>query len=87
MRTIWKYSLNEEVETLNIPIGYKILSVINQNNVPTLYCLVNPDNETIETEIVTVGTGMIVEDWYEYIEFLGTVATYDGMFVWHVFRI
>ncbi len=82
MKTIYKYTLDSQDCTLNLPKGAEILTIKLQNNVPTLWALVNPMTVTEERHICIVGTGWQVEDTMKYI------TTYmDGYFVWHVFEL
>jgi hypothetical protein len=82
MKTIYKYTLDSQDCTLNLPKGAEILTIKLQNNVPTLWALVNPMTVTEERHICIVGTGWQIEDNMKYI------TTYmDGYFVWHVFEL
>lgn len=82
MKTIYKYTLDSQDFTLNLPKGAEILTIKLQNNIPTLWALVNPMTVTEERHICIVGTGWQVEDNMKYI------TTYmDGYFVWHVFEL
>jgi hypothetical protein len=82
MKTIYKYTLDSQDCTLNLPKGAEILTIKLQNNIPTLWALVNPMTVTEERHICIVGTGWQVEDNMKYI------TTYmDGYFVWHVFEL
>jgi hypothetical protein len=82
MKTIYKYTLDSQDCTLNLPKGAEILTVQLQNQIPTLWALVNPITVTEERHICIVGTGCQVEDTMKYI------TTYmDGYFVWHVFEL
>jgi len=82
MKTIYKYTLHSQDCSLQLPKGAEILSVQLQNQIPTLWALVNPMTVTEERHICIVGTGWQVEDNMKYI------TTYmDGYFVWHVFEL
>ena len=82
MKTIYKYPLNSHDCTLQLPKGAEILTVQLQNQIPTLWALVNPMTVTEERHICIVGTGWDVEDNMKYI------TTYmDGYFVWHAFEL
>jgi hypothetical protein len=82
MKTIYKYTLDSQDCTLQLPKGAEILTVQLQNQIPTLWALVNPMTVTEERHICIVGTGWQVEDNMKYI------TTYmDGYFVWHVFEL
>jgi hypothetical protein len=82
MKTIYKYTLDSKDCTLQLPKGAEILTIKLQNNIPTLWALVNPMTVTEERHICIVGTGWQVEDNMKYI------TTYmDAYFVWHVFEL
>ena len=82
MKTIYKYTLHSQDCTLHLPKSAEILTVQLQNEIPTLWALVNPMTVTEERHICIVGTGWQVEDNMKYI------TTYmDGYFVWHVFEL
>jgi len=82
MKTVYKYTLHSKDCTLQLPKGAEILTVQLQNEIPTLWALVNPMTVTEERHICIVGTGWDVEDNMKYI------TTYmDGYFVWHVFEL
>jgi hypothetical protein len=82
MKTIYKYPLHSKDCTLQLPKGAEILTVQLQNEIPTLWALVNPMTVTEERHICIVGTGWDVEDTMKYI------TTYmDGYFVWHAFEL
>jgi len=82
MKTIYKYTLDSQDCTLQLPKGAELLTVQLQNGIPTLWALVNPMTVTEERHICIVGTGWDVEDNMKYI------TTYmDGYFVWHAFEL
>jgi hypothetical protein len=83
MKTIYKYPLTSQDCTLTLPAGAEILTVKLQNDKPTLWALVDTEEDLkFSRHICIVGTGWQVEDNMEYI------TTYlDGHFVWHVFEL
>jgi len=83
MKTIYKYTLDSQDCTLQLPKGAEILTVQLKNGSPSLWALVNPNtSELEERHICIVGTGWEVEDTMKYI------TTYmDGYFVWHTFEL
>lgn len=87
MKVIWKYTLEEHVNDLALPKGYEILSVVEQHNNITLYCLVNPEEEKEDVQFLMVGTGWNIPDGAsDDMKFIGTVLTTNGLLVWHVFK-
>jgi len=86
LQKIYKYVLEGVENKLNLPKNHKALSVINQYDKVTLYCLVNPEEELVETKYFIVGTGWELKDYILESEFIGTVAVDDGTLIWHVFK-
>lgn len=86
MHRIFKYSLQiKDQQELELPKEAVILSVINQNNLPTIYALVN-DNEGVDTEkynFYILGTGHPARHLDSAIQFLNTIQI--GPFIWHIF--
>jgi len=82
MKTIYKYPLISQDCTLKLPKDAEILTVKLQNEMPTLWALVDSEVELEARHICIVGTGWVVEDNMKYI------TTYiDGYFVWHIFEL
>jgi len=59
MKTIYKYQLSAvHQQTIELPLGSRILSVKSQNDEVVLYALVDPDKATDEEyTILAYGTG------------------------------
>ncbi len=86
---IFKYPLEIiDSQDIELPIGAKYISMISQNNQPTIYAVVDSlemKNEKWHFEIR--GTGhWIDEGTIRFAQFLGTVITHEGALVWHVWR-
>ena len=90
MKTIWKYSLETtDLQIVEMPLGAKILSVQVQHEKPCLWCLVNPDDNSviIKREIHIVGTGHEI-DWSGLqADYIGSYQLQEGQFVGHVFEL
>jgi len=84
MKKIYKYPLKLGLNELEIPY-IEILNVINQRRVPTLYVLVNMEQQKKgKIKIYVSGTGWNIDDSIiENTNYLNTIT--DGMFVWHIF--
>ncbi len=83
---IWKYPLEiTDSQSLKLPLNAKFLSAINQNGIPTLYYLVEPDVKTKTIEILIIGTGNPISEYLDKYDFLGTVSTHNDKLVWHIF--
>lgn len=86
MKAIWKYDLPHDTNYVSIPKDFVVLSVAEQNNNIVLYCIVDPYGVTEEVEFNIVGTGWHMPDSLLDKKFIGTVSTYHGMYMWHIFQ-
>lgn len=86
MRKIYKYELPVDGGIITIKqCIIKILSIQEQNGIPMMWAIVDPDNEKIEPlEIVAIGTGWELPMGLE--DYLGTAQDEYG-FVWHYFSL
>lgn len=84
-QTIWKYNVKiDDVQTVAMPEGAKLLSVQVQHNLVTIWAMVDPRNLNVNRIIQMAGTG---HDMSERImgDFLGTFQIESGALVFHVF--
>ena len=83
MKTVWKYPamLNDEF-SLKLPYGAEGLCVQLQNGIPTMWILVNPDEDVYEDrKFLCRGTGHPIECEIRYI------GTYQAStLVFHIFE-
>jgi hypothetical protein len=86
MKRIFKYQLEiKDEQTLELPVGSKILSVVNIGEKIYVYAIVNTEQKTNETYLIVIhGTGHIVGETDDY-TFLGTVIVFNGKLIWHIF--
>ncbi len=84
--TIWKFSLQIGDTVLNLRDGYRILSLQMQNDVPTIWVLLDPDRPMTATKIICRGTGHHFNE-REMGEYIGSVVTQGDAFVWHSFNL
>lgn len=86
MRTIHKYQLRDiGVNVVAMPPDSVILTAQMQNNIPTLWALVDTDAKPWEQRtFFVIGTGMEMPPGSG--DYIGTVQEYNGL-VWHVFEI
>ena len=86
MKTIWKYTiLLTDDQTVRMPEGATILSAQVQKGSICLWALVDPSaTQTKERAIEVFGTGNPIEPGNR--QFISTVQTAAGAFVWHVFE-
>ena len=87
MKTIYKYTLDIEFKnTISVPVGSKLLSIINQNEYPVAYFLVEASETQKENiNIYCRGTGQSCETVQDK-EFITSLVFANGVFVWHFFK-
>ncbi len=89
MKRIFKYQLtNDGFQTIQMPLGAQILSVVMQRGVITLYAIIE-DTEIMEPrEFAVWGTGWCIEDDLDDFKFLATLEhdAFGVSLVWHVFE-
>lgn len=93
MKTIYKYQLQiKDVQLLELPTNYRILSVKEQNGDLYLWAIVDTDAEgktSIQIEIFGTGNPIDAPDRFLFDEddyvYLNTVVMSNGL-VWHVFK-
>ena len=86
MRKIYKYELpvNGKIIIIQQCI-IKVLNIQEQNGKPTMWAIVDPDNEMIEPlEIIAIGTGWELPEGLG--DYFGTAQDEYG-FVWHYFSL
>jgi len=89
MKKIFKYPLEiKDRQEIKLPFGYQILYIQNQQEMPYLWCLVNPDNSSSETCIIEIfGTG---HEIHEYMvterKYISTFQMRSGLLVFHAFH-
>lgn len=86
--TIWKYSLNvTDRQSLNMPIGSRLLTVQIQHGQLNLWALVDPKIEDREDRIILKrGTGRPIERHPGLLVYISTVQDLGGNSVWHFFE-
>lgn len=85
MITIWKYQLETiDKQWIEIPRGYKFLSVDTQYDIPCLWAQVDDQQPKDSILIITIGTGNPMRN--KNMNFLGTYQLHDGRFIGHVFE-
>lgn len=86
MKTIWKYKLNTvDAQKINLPINARILTVQMQHGTPSLWVIVDPDENIMkEHTFRTYGTGHHRECISGF--YVGTYQDLGGQLVFHVFE-
>ncbi len=83
-QTIWKFPVCfTDRQTVDMPLGAKVLSVQAQRGAPCIWALVDPRAEVEPVGILCHGTGHQVGDVGA---FIGTVQVAGGSLVFHFFR-
>lgn len=87
MTKVFKYKLEPDKETMQLPTGARLISVIEQHGNIVVYAMVNESAEGVEDyefKVAGTGNGLGTEDIEEY-TFLGTVGMDGNTFVFHIF--
>lgn len=86
MKKIYKYELPVDGGIITIKqYIIKILNIQEQNGIPMMWAIVDPDNENVEpVEIVAIGTGWELPTGLD--DYLGTAQDEYG-YVWHYFSL
>jgi hypothetical protein len=85
MKKIFKYPLTSaHNQFIELPLGAEILTVAFQQGLLNLWALVDPTMPTGERQFEIRATGEEFED--KSCQYIGTVQSASGMFVWHVFE-
>ena len=81
--TIWKYELKTtDEQSLDLPIGGKILTVQVQYEIPCIWVLVDPREKKEKRHIKIFGTGHPIEGGN--MRYIGTYQLQKGSLVFHV---
>jgi hypothetical protein len=86
-KTIWKYPLPADDGPMKMPQGAEILCVQMQNENPTLWVLVEPNEPMEERDIRVYGTGHPVPGYVQKANYIGTVQMMSETLVFHVFEV
>ena len=68
-----------------IPRGARMLSVGQQEDSPVVWFLCDDRAPIVKRQFIIKGTGHEVEPAVLAFDFLGTVSTFNGTLMWHVF--
>ena len=82
---VFKYAVREtDFQTVNLPVGSKILKIGNQNGSMQLWAMVNSrEPNKLPLELAIVGTGNVTEISFENYVHYDTIIL--GAFVWHIY--
>lgn len=83
---IYKYTFRvDDTVTITMPKGAEILSVQTQDDVPTVWALVDPKAPPVSRLFHIFGTGHPIPGLFGPSSFVATFQQRDGAFVWHMF--
>ena len=85
MRTIWKYTLEDPNQKIDMPKDAKILTVQEQHGLPCIWAEVDKDAPLEERTFVVVGTGHDID--FSNGEYIGTYLICNDNLVWHVYEL
>jgi len=83
---VWKYPLQQDASgayAIDMPDGAMVLTLQLQDELPTMWAAVNPDNPKRKRRFIVAGTGWSLPN--EPMDYIGTWQL-DAM-VWHVFEL
>lgn len=69
-----------------MPAGAEILSIQYQAGVPTIWAIIDTDNEKVNRELYVFGTGHDIPETTDPLKYLATIQDPGMGFVWHVFE-
>ena len=85
MKTIWKFQLSiEDIVSLEMPKGARVLHFGTQGLNPVLWVLVDPSATVESRRFRIVGTGHEIND-EDTLSYIGTVMCLQGL-VFHLFE-
>jgi hypothetical protein len=85
MKVVWKFPLHlsaGESASRVMPKGSALVRFAIQDDVPTLWCLCDPEAPKEDRYFIVVGTGHPLPEDCKYIG-----STDHGPFVWHAFEL
>jgi hypothetical protein len=86
MKTVWKYEIPIQDDfQLQLPGGYKILTMAMQNKCPHIWVLVDPRQPLEVVKFRLAGTGHPIEQ--ENILYIATAHCIDYGLVFHLFQM
>lgn len=83
-RTIWKFPLSEETQTIQMPMDAEVAHFDYQNGIPCIWAIIDPDVMMVPRTFAIFGTSHQVPGLAEGC-YVGT--SQQGQFVWHLFEL
>lgn len=88
MKTIHKYKLDiVGLPFAKMPAKAEILTLQLQNGIPCIWVLVDTQEETVERQFITFGTGEKLPDDTSNLKYVGTYQLHNGQLVLHLFEV
>lgn len=88
MQSVHKYTIPvKDYFSLNLPKGAKVLTVREQYNEPQLWALVEKGVSTEKRNFRLAGTGHLIEEAPDTLNYIGTFQLDGGDYIGHVFEI
>lgn len=86
-KQIWKFEINTNQITIEIPKEAEILTMQTQNEKPCIWALVNPENKKELRHFEVYGTGHnIYYDMGIERKYINTFQLHNGDLVFHLFE-
>ena len=87
-KVIWKFELSGKGnQRIELPEGYKILTLQTQKDTPCMWVLVDPSKAKLPEIFEIYGTGHSIHyDMGIDREYVGTWQELGGSLVWHLFK-
>jgi len=86
MKTIWKYELDMRGgNDFLVPLGARVIHVGRQFGIICIWAEVDDEQPKEPRSFTIVGTGHPRP--FKPSEYLGTVFTDDGRYVWHIYEL
>lgn len=87
MRAVWKFQLDVlDQQKVEMPKDASIIHLEAQGQKPCLWALVDPEQEKEERLFHMFGTGHVLDDDIEGLDYIGTFQILNGSFVGHIFE-
>lgn len=85
-KRVFKYPLlTSDKQSINLPLGYQILKVDTQDEMPHIWVLVDDTAPMTDTIIRTHGTGHEIYE-PDNLQYIGSYQLLRGRLVFHVFE-
>lgn len=87
MRTIHKYIIRPNSNSISLPENAEVLCIKLQNNQPFIWVLLNDSEPVIERFFGLFVTGENIRGNFKIKDYIGTVLMQQDSFVFHLFEL